>query len=175
MKHFLIAIIIFLTLAGCGSNDKKDEQEEQNKKRNLFISELQKDYKIKTEDDIKKFRYTVQFTGAFIDSSNLFVVEPFWDIDDFLRKDDKSYIRFSSWSPTIYFSIVCDSNSFANLYNIYEKNKYPEVLLVVKIDKIEKMFLTAEPQYDEDYNYIELDYSSSFVADGHLITYRFIN
>ncbi len=139
MKNFLITIIIFFTLAGCSTNNKKDEQEEQNKKRNLLISEIQKDYKIKMEDDVKNFRYTIQFTEAFIDSSNLFVVEPFWGIDDFLRKDDKSYIRFSTWSPTIYFSIVCDTNSFANLFNMYEENEYSKVLLVVKIDEIKKM------------------------------------
>ncbi|MHB9039983.1 MAG: hypothetical protein ACYC4T_04970 [Melioribacteraceae bacterium] len=175
MKYFLFSIIFLLILFGCNTNNKKDEQEEQNKKRNFLISEIRKEYKVMTEEDVNNFNYTIQFSKAFIDSSNLFIVEPFFGIDDFIIKDGRNYFRFSSLAPTIYFSVDCDTNNFVNLLNIFKEDEDKKILLVIKIDDIKKLFLTADPQNDGESNYIELDYSSSFVANGHLITYRFIN
>lgn len=177
MKHFFIVLFFAIFFSSCNSdeNNSSNERDERNKKIEIITQKLKKDYRILNEMDIINYKYTIHFNKAFIDSSYLFLMHSLWGVDDFLKKNDKNYIRSKSLLGEIYCELECEEIMFNDLLNIYNNDDDKEIILVMKPYFIEKLFLTASPENDGDMNYIEIDYSSSFLLKGKLITYRFID
>lgn len=180
MKHFFIVLFFAIFFSSCNSaeNSSSKEQEEWDKrikKMEIITQKLKKDYRILNEVDIINYKYTIHFNKAFIDSSYLFLMNSPIGVHDFLRRNGKYFVRSNSSFENIYCEVECEERMFNELLNAYNDNSYKDIILVIKPYFIEKLFLTANPENDKDINYIEIDYSSSYLLKGILITYRFID
>ncbi|GEM_PF-5689354 len=173
MKYKFIIIVFMFVFANCESTKDSSTNNYAMFKEKLhnLIERTKNEYRVRTYYDISKYRYTLQFTKTFIDSSYLLLMNPFGGINDFFEKDGKTYIRASSKFPTIYFEMECDKEIFYSLFTKMQKN---QVLFIIKINNIKKMFLAANPENDGENNYIDLNLSSAFVASGKLISYKLI-
>lgn len=177
MKHFVIIIFFATFFPSCNvdESNSSNEKHERNKRIGIITQNLKNNYKILDEVDIMDYKYTIHFNKAFIDSSYLFLMNPLGGVDDFLKKNNKNYIRAKSLTGEIYCELECEEIMFNELLDIYNNDTYKEIMLVIKPSFIDKLFLTANPENNGDMNLIEIDFSSTFLLKGKLITYRLIN
>ena len=188
LLYLILGVVFLINLfkINIGCNNEKILEEKSKPKSDFELKEekinseteiLKREFKAKSEKDLKDYDYTIEYTRTLIDSSNLLIFSSHWYKIDITEEEDKCkyIVRVYSLDLNMLLELECDESMIEKILE-EKKNGNIDIIFVTKITKISKLFLSILPGYREESkeNYLDIDFSDKHIAKGKVVECRFV-